>query len=133
LIGDNIRRKIFKADQVPGGPFWQNIYLIADADGAFRQILAAHGTGRTEGFDGKSSWTATYAVIPSDKRVCRDIVIICKGHFVAPDPERLPPELKGKVKAGQQGKFTIRHLFVYSAKEGYREQLPAKVTLQVKR
>jgi hypothetical protein len=52
---------------------------------------------------------------------------------VAPDPERLPPELKGKVKTGQQGEFTIRHLYVYSAKEGCQEQLPAKVTLQVTR
>lgn len=116
-----------------GGPFWKDTYLIADVGGAFRQILAAYGTGRTVGFNGKSSWTATYAVIPDDKRLCRDMVITCKGHFVAPDPERLPPELKGKVKAGQQGEFTIRHLYVYSAKEGYQEQLPAKVTLRVKR
>jgi len=115
----------------PGGPFWQNIYLIADVDGAFREILAAYGTGRTTGFDGKSSWKATYAVIPGEKRVYRDIVITCKGHFVAPDPERLPPEVEGKVKAGQQGEFIIRHLYVYSAKEGYQEQLPAKVTLRV--
>jgi hypothetical protein len=117
----------------PGGPFWQNIYLIADLDGTFQQILAAYGTGRTTGFDGKSSWTATYAGMPNDKRVCRDMVITCKGHFVAPDPEGLPPELKGKFKAGQQGEFTIRHLYVYSAKKGYQEQLPAKVTLQDKR
>jgi hypothetical protein len=116
-----------------GGPFWQNTYLIADVGGAFRQILAAYGTGRTAGFDGKSSWTATYAVIPSHKRVYRDIVITSKGNFVSPDPERLPTELKDKVKTGQEGEFTIRYLFVYSAKEGYQEQLPAKVTLQVKR
>ena len=116
-----------------GGPFWRNTYLIADVYGTFRQILAAYGTGKTAGFDGKSSWTSTYAVIPRGKRACRDMVITCKGHFVAPDPERLPPELKGKVKAGQQGEFTIRHLYVYSSKDGYQEQLPAKVTLQVKR
>jgi hypothetical protein len=115
-----------------GGPFWQNSYLIADVGGAFGQVLEAFGTGRTAGFDGKSSWTATYAAIPGDKREWRDIVITCKGHFVAPDPERLPPELKAKVKAGQQGEFTIRHLYVYSAKEGYQEKLPAKVTLRVK-
>jgi len=117
----------------PGGPFWQNIYLIAIVDGAFKEILAAYGTGRTTGFDGKSSWKATYAVILGDKRVYRDIVITCKGHFVSPDPARLPPELNGKAKAGQQGEFTIRHLYVYSAKEGYQEQLPAKVTVRVGR
>jgi hypothetical protein len=116
----------------PGGPFWQDTYLIAEVDGAFRQILMAYGTGRTVGFEGRSSWTATYAVIPKDKRLFRDIVITCKGHFVAPDPERLPPELKGKVKPGQQGVFTIRHLYVYSSKEGYQEHLPAKVMWQVK-
>ena len=65
--------------------------------------------------------------------MCRDIVITCKGHFVASDLERLPPKLKGKVKVAQEGEFTIRHLYVYSEKEGYQEQLPAKVTLQVKR
>ncbi|MBS1603594.1 MAG: hypothetical protein JST42_13070, partial [Bacteroidetes bacterium] len=116
-----------------GGPFWQNIYLIADVGVHFRQILAAYGTGKTPGFESKSSWKATCVVIPGAKRVYRDIVITCKGHFVAPDPERLPLELKGKVKAGEQGEFTIRHLYAYSAKEGYKEQLPAKVTLQVRR
>jgi hypothetical protein len=117
----------------PGGPFWQDTYLIADVGGAFRQILAAYGTARTAGFEGKSSWTATYAVISGVQRAFRDIVITCKGHFVAPDPERLPPELKKKVKAGQQGVFTIRHLYVYYEKEGYQEKPPAKVILRVKR
>jgi hypothetical protein len=116
----------------PGGPFWQNTYLIADVGGTFRQILAAYETGRTEGFEGKSSWKATYSVVSGDQQAFRDIVVTCKGHFVAPDPERLPPELKGKVKSGQQGEFAIRHLYVYSANEGYEEQLPAKVTLRVK-
>jgi hypothetical protein len=115
-----------------GGPFWQNTYLIAEVGDAFRQILEAYGTGRTAGFDSKSSWTATYAVIPKATRMFRDIVITCKGQFVAPDPEGLPPELKAKVKAGLRGEFTIRHLFVYSAKAGYQERLPAKVTLKVK-
>lgn len=116
-----------------GGPFWQSTYLIADVGGAFRQILAADGTGRTTGFDGKSSWTSTYAVMPGNKQVYRDIVITCKGHFVAPDPEGLPPELTGKIRTGQQGEFTIRHRYVYSAMDNYQEQLPAKITVQVKR
>ncbi len=116
-----------------GGPFWQNTYLIAEVGGAFRQILVAYGTGRTAGFYGKSSWTAIYTVIPKDNWIWWDIVINCKGHFVAPDPEGLPAELKARVKAGQQGEFTIRHLYVYSAKEGYQEKLPAKVTLEMKR
>jgi len=49
------------------------------------------------------------------------------------DPERLPPELEGKVKAGQKGEFTIRHSYMYSAKGGYQEQLPAKVSVRLGR
>ena len=51
---------------------------------------------------------------------------------MAPDPEGLPPELKDKVRDGQQGEFTISHRYVYSVKDNYQEQLPAKVTVQVK-
>ncbi len=117
----------------PGGPFWQDTYLIAETGGFFREILAAYGTGRTIGFEGKSSWTHTSYVVSGEKRTFRRIVIDCKGHFVAPDPERLPSELDHRVKAGQQGEFTIRHVFAYAGKKGYIEQLPARVTIRVKR
>lgn len=36
-----------------------------------------------------------------------------------PDTEGLPEELKGKIKGSRHGKFTITHVFTYSAKEGY--------------
>jgi len=52
---------------------------------------------------------------------------------VAPDPERLPQELEGKVKAGHQVEFTISHLYMYFANGGYQEQLPAKVSVRVAR
>jgi hypothetical protein len=113
-----------------GGPFWQDTYLLALVDGSFRQLLAAYGTGRTAGFEGKSSWTYTCSVIPGQKQAFRDIAIVCKGHFAAPDPEALPQELKGKIKAGQQGNFTIRHVYVYTRIKGYQEELPAKVTIR---
>ena len=113
-----------------GGPFWQNTYLLGPVSGSFQQLLAVYGTGRTVGFEGKSSWTYTYSVIPGQKQAFRDIAIVCKGHFAAPDPEGLPQELKGKIKAGQQGNFTIRHVYVYTGIKGYEEQLPAKVTIK---
>jgi len=131
LIGNG--QYAFLIDHVnggPGGPFWQDTYLIALMEGSFQQLLAAYGTGRTEGNEGKSSWTCSYSVIAGQRQAFRDIVIDCKGHFVAPDPEHLPQELKGKVKAGQQGSFTIRHVYVYTTKKGYQEQLPAKVTIK---
>jgi hypothetical protein len=70
-------------------------------------------------------------VIPDQQHAFRDIKIICKGQFKAPDPEGLPGEPEQKVKAGEHGNFTITHIFHYSKNGGYREQQPPKVVIEV--
>jgi len=131
LIGDGqYAYMIVHVNGGPGGPFWRNNYLIAEVNGSYRQILSAYSTGRTDGFEGKSSWKCTYAVLPGEKHSFRDIVLVSKGHYWAADPERLPVELKGKVKGSEQGSFTITHTFVYSDKKGYQERRPARVSVK---
>jgi len=63
LIGNG--QYAFLIDHVnggPGGPFWQDTYLIALMEGSFQQLLVAYSTGRTAGNEGKSSWTCSYSL-----------------------------------------------------------------------
>jgi len=119
----------------PGGPFQTNDYLIADIGGRYRQILAAYNCERTKSDDGQSSWTCTYRAQAAERRLFRDIVIVCKGQYFAADlasgdSNALPKELKGKLKAGERGNFTITRVFSYSDGKGYQERLPAKVSIR---
>jgi len=131
LIGD--RQYAYMIDHVnggPGGPFWQDNFLIAEVRGSYRQILSVVGTSRTASTDGRSSWKCTYAVVPGEKHSFQDIVFVIKGHYWGADPEGLPAELNGKVKGNELGSFTITHTFSYSDKKGYQELRPARVSIK---
>jgi hypothetical protein len=130
MIGDNqFALMVEHANGGGGGPFTQDDYLIAGAGGSYHQILSAYGVGRTQSEEEQCTWTSTYTVSPVGKKYFRDIVITCKGQYWATDSDGLPSELKDKVHGKEKGNFTITHVYVYSGKQGYQEQLPATVKI----
>jgi hypothetical protein len=119
----------------PGGPYQTDNYLIAEVAGHYRQILSAYNCERTRSDAGQSNWTCIYKAVAGEKGKFRDIVIVCKGEYFAEDqasqdPNALPSALKGKAKGVRRGKFTITRLFIWSEARGYRERLPAKVSMR---
>jgi hypothetical protein len=114
-----------------GGPFDGTFFLIAGANGAYQQVLAAYGIERTEGVDGGGSvWTGEYSVPPSDKKFFRDIVITIKGTYKSTDVENLPEEVTALIKGKNQGKFMAEERYVYKGgSKGYVLQQPVKVSL----
>jgi hypothetical protein len=130
LIGDDqYAYMIEHVNGGPGGPFREDDYLIAEVGNSYRQILFAYGAARDSGGDSVSAWTRTYSIRPGKKRF-RDIVFVCRGLYWANDPEGLPEELKGKLKASKQGNFRITHVFSYSDRDGYMDRVRAKVWIQ---
>ena len=130
LIGDHqYAYMMVNVNGGAGGPYRQDNYLIAQVGNSYRLLLTAVNIGLTDVEAGQCSWTCSYHVVPGEKHVFRDIIIICKGRYFAADKEGLPVELKKKVKGAEQGNFTITRVYSYSAKNGYVQQLPATVLI----
>jgi hypothetical protein len=113
-----------------GGPFDGTFYLIAGANGAYQQVMAAYGIERTEGGEELGSvWTAEYSVPDSDKRFFRDIIVTIKGTCRSNDTESLPDEVVKLIKGKKEGKFVVEQRYVYKGSKGYVLQTPAKASL----
>lgn len=111
-----------------GGPFDGALFLIAGANGAYQQVMAAYGVERTEVEDG-SFWSCEYSVPVSEKKFFRDIIITIKGTYKSTDTESLPDEIKPLVKGKKQGGFMMEQRYVYKGSKGYVLQLPVKASL----
>lgn len=112
-----------------GGPFYGNLYLIAGADGAYKEVLSAYAAQRTSGEDYPSSWDCVYNAPFSNKRFFRDIIVTIKGTYNAADFDDLPEEVKPYAKSNKAGKFTLAKRYVYKWGKGYQFQGPAGVTV----
>lgn len=110
-----------------GGPFYGNLFLIAGADGSYKEVLSAYGVEKTEGEENSSAWTFTYNAPVSNKRFFRDIIVTIKGTYNAEDFEELPDEVKPHAKSNKKGKFTLAKRYVYKWGKGYQFQGPAGV------
>jgi hypothetical protein len=132
LIGkDQYAFMIKSSNGGAGGPFDGALYLIAGANGAYQQIMAAYGVERTEvdAEEGQSSWTFEYSVPASEKKFFRDIIVTVKGTYKSTDTESLPDEVKPLVKGKKQGKFMTEQRYVYKGSKGYVLQAPVKASL----
>lgn len=112
-----------------GGPFYGNLYLIAGADGTYKEVLSANWVERTNVDENMSAWTCTYSAPLSNKRFFRDIIVTIKGNYNADDSEDLPDEVKPYAKNNKKGKFTLAKRYVYKWGKGYQFQGPAGVTV----
>ncbi|PSK94407.1 hypothetical protein [Taibaiella chishuiensis] len=106
-----------------GGPFDGDYYLVAGADGAYREVMAAYNTERTEG-EGTCYWKSEYSCPPGDKKFFRDIVILTRGTYYAPDKEGLPQIVRSKLKGKAKGTFSLEQRYIYKGGKGYEAATP---------
>jgi len=113
-----------------GGPFYGSLYLLAGANGAYREIFAFPGAAKTAAPESEelASWECTYEAPESDKRFFRDIIVTIKGIYTGNDKEDLPEEVRPYVKA-KKGKFTLVKRYVYKGSKGYQQQGAGQVTV----
>jgi hypothetical protein len=130
LIGhDQYAFMIKSSNGGAGGPFYGNLYLIAGADGTYKEVLSANWVERTNVEENMSAWTCTYNAPVSNKRFFRDIIVTIKGTYNADDFEDVPEEVKPYAKSNKKGKFTLAKRYVYKWGKGYQFQGPAGVTV----
>jgi hypothetical protein len=110
-----------------GGPFSGNLFLIAGADGSYKEVMTVYGAERTITDENSSSWDCTFSAPPSNKRFFRDIIVTIKGTYNAADFDELPEEVKPYAKSNKKGKFTLAQRYVYKWGKGYQFQGPAGV------
>lgn len=106
-----------------GGPFDGDYYLVAGADGAYREVMAAYNTERTEG-EGTCYWKSEYSCPASDKKFFRDIVILTRGTYYAADKEGMPQLVRSKLKGKAKGTFSIEQRYIYKGSKGYEAAAP---------
>jgi len=117
-----------------GGPFYDHLFLIAGTGGAYKQVMATYGVGRTKSDDegGSSEWTYEYSVPESEKRFFRDILVTIKGEYVAGVVESLSDALQAKIKAKgkKKGHFKETSRYVFKWGKGYQLQGTPEITVE---
>lgn len=113
-----------------GGPFTGADFLIAGANGAYRQVMAVYGTERTAGGEEEPNcnWKSEVRCPVSEKQFFRDIIVTTKGTYYAADKEGMPDMVRDKAKGKTKGTFTIEQRYVYKGK-AYESQGPAQCTV----
>lgn len=114
-----------------GGPFNGAYFLIAGANGAYKQVMAVYGVERTEGgeVEPNCNWKSEFRCPVSDKKYFRDIIVTTKGAYYTSDKEGMPDEVSRRLKGKKQGTFTIEQTYVYKGSKGYEAQGEARCTV----
>jgi len=116
----------------PGGPFWDDYFLLAETGGNYRQVLVSPGVGTTASLENLSEWKSTFRVL-SGKQPFNNFEITIKGVYYANADSEGLPELKSWFKSGEHGQFTLIRMYEYKGKKGYVLKKPAFVRVAKKR
>ncbi len=108
-----------------GGPFNGAYFLIAGANGAYRQVMATYGVERTEGgeVEPNCNWKSEFRCPVSDKKYFRDIIVTTRGTYYTSDKDGIPEELSSRLKGKNKGPLLLsRPMFIKEIATKPREQ-----------
>jgi len=103
-----------------GGPYDHYYFVIAGANGKYKQVLSSYEAGRSDASQDQSNWNSEIVVPESSKRYFRDVVIKTKGTYVMADEENVKiDEIYKAMKGFKSCQFSFSRRYVYSASKGY--------------
>jgi hypothetical protein len=111
-----------------GGPFSADYYLVAGANMAYSQVLAAYDVERAKDEYG-TEWKSDITVLQGDKKYFGDIVIITHGTYHANEDESFFDNFQNKIKGLKSFKFSFTRTYVYSAAKGYELKNTSDLTM----